>query len=160
MDIRQIEEKDIDDVLEMIIAYRKEQGKQISGVEKEKIKHQLETVVREKSDTTYVCIIQDQIAGYMNMHLCPFPMLGGLELYISDLLVKQEFRGKGMGREFLRIAEKRAQKHGCVRLMLNNAKDAVSYKRSFYGKSGFTERTHFANFVKTLISHDNSPTEG
>ena len=150
MNIRHIEEKDIDAILNMITHYRKEQNVTINDSLKNEIRKQLAIVAKEKPDTTYVCIVQNEVAGYINMHICPFPMIGGKELYISDLLVKQNYRGKGIGKRLMNKAEETAQKHGCSRMMLNNAKEAESYKRSFYGKSGFTERLNFANFVKTL----------
>ena len=35
-------------------------------------------------------------------------------------------------------------------MMLNNPKEYESYKRAFYNKMGFVERTNYANFVKIL----------
>ena len=94
--------------------------------------------------------MQNKIAGYINMHICPFPMIGGTELYISDLLIMNDFRGKGIGKALLLKAEEIAGTYKCVRIMLNNAKYAQSYIRSFYKKSGFFERDDFANFIKKI----------
>ncbi|MBN2443577.1 MAG: GNAT family N-acetyltransferase [Spirochaetales bacterium] len=71
----------------------------------------------------------------------------GSELYISDLLIDQNHRGKGIGNILLKKAEELASQHGCVRLMLNNSKDSESFRRSFYKKYGFNERIYFAHFV-------------
>jgi hypothetical protein len=46
--------------------------------------------------------------------------------------------------------EEMAREKGCDRLMLTNAKQRQSYKRSFYHKCGWREREEIANFVLVL----------
>jgi GNAT superfamily N-acetyltransferase len=82
--------------------------------------------------------------------MLPYPIIAGLELYISDLLVAEEGRGKGVGGSLLAKAEVLAKENRCVRVMLNNPKESEGYQREFYKKHGYTERIKFANFVKML----------
>ena len=97
-----------------------------------------------------MALIEGSVAGYINAHLCRFPLIGGVECYISDLLVAGEYRGLSVGRQLISAAEFAAVKQGAVRLMLNNGTDSDSYRRSFYAKNGFSERAGYANFVKVL----------
>ncbi|MBN2533060.1 MAG: GNAT family N-acetyltransferase [Spirochaetales bacterium] len=145
-----MKEEDIDSILALIIQYKKEQNFPFNTSYENEIKKQLFIAVKQKQKNTYVCVVQSEITGYINMHICPFPMIGGKELYISDLLVKQDMRGNGIGKKLMEKAIEIAQENECTRIMLNNAKESESYRRSFYIKSGFIERPHFANFVKSV----------
>jgi GNAT superfamily N-acetyltransferase len=91
-----------------------------------------------------------RILGYVIVHWIPFPMLGGVEGYISDLLVGSAGRGAGVGSRLIAKVEATARDKGCVRLMLNNRIAAESFKREFYPKHGFQRRDEFANMIKML----------
>lgn len=91
-----------------------------------------------------------QVVAYVAVHWTPFPMLGGREAYVSDLLVHADWRGHGLGNRLMRAVEARANEMGCARLMLNNRVAAESFERGFFAKTGFRQRTDFANFVKPL----------
>jgi ribosomal protein S18 acetylase RimI-like enzyme len=90
------------------------------------------------------------VRGFIVVHWLPFPMLGGTEAYISDLIVGREARGQGVGRDLVAAAEREARARSCVRLMLNNRVAAESFQRAFYPKLGFRVRDEFANLVKVL----------
>jgi GNAT superfamily N-acetyltransferase len=89
--------------------------------------------------------------GYAAVHYIPFPMVQGHEAYLSDFLIRREWRGRGVGRDLLEATERRARAHGCVRIMLNNRRTAESFVRGFYNKAGYRERDNFANFIKPLV---------
>jgi ribosomal protein S18 acetylase RimI-like enzyme len=150
MIIRQLNKSDREEILEMIRLYKEEQGIIFTPDFSTAAGKELTTIVEENTGTTWVCLVEGSIIGFCNAHLCHFPLIGGKELYISDLLVKMEQRGMGIGRLLLKAAEEFAIKEKCVRIMLNNGKNTESYIRSFYRKVGFTERGTFANFVKKL----------
>jgi len=110
-------------------------------------------LIREYVDATERTIyVADRggVAGYAAVHWIPFPMLGGWEGYISDLVVGSAGRGSGIGSRLLAVVEDRAGDLGCRRLMLNNRITSESYQREFYAKHGFQRRDKFANFVKIL----------
>jgi GNAT superfamily N-acetyltransferase len=95
-----------------------------------------------------VGVMEDGIVdGYCAMHWTPFLFFPGPECYISELFVRPDNRGSGLGTELLREAEARARQRGCVRLSLLNGKESESYKRGFYAGRNWEERHHMANFV-------------
>ena len=142
--------EDISELVAFISTYKSEQNKQITEVQKNKIKDAFFQIINNTTSYGFKCINEsNKIVGYIIMHIINFPMLCGKELYISDLFVDNKERGKGVGKKLLSFAENIAVKNACERLMLNNPKEYESYKRSFYKKLGFVERIEFANFVKS-----------
>ncbi len=150
MKVRQLIEEDIKKLLELIISDKKEQGRTITLEQEESICYQLTTLLKQKNPLTLVAVVNSNILGFINGHIIPFPLIMGQECYISCLLVSSESRGLGVGKKLIKEIEVLSRDLGCSRINLNNPKDAESYKRSFYNKEGYSERDHFANFVKIL----------
>jgi GNAT superfamily N-acetyltransferase len=92
-----------------------------------------------------------EIAGYCSVHWLPYLILAGPEGYVSELFIKDEFRGQGMGSQLLETIKTEAQNRGCSRLMLLNMRKRESYKRQFYSKQGWEERPDAVNFIISLI---------
>src|SRR5271157_815331 len=86
-----------------------------------------------------------EIAGYCAVHWLPYLILAGPEGYVSELFIKDEFRGQGIGSQLLETIKAEAQNRGCSRLMLLNRRIRESYKRQFYSKHGWEERLDAAN---------------
>ncbi len=97
-----------------------------------------------------IVAVAAEVVAYVAVHWVPFPMLGGKEAYVSDLIVRTDWRGHGLGNRLMEAVEARANEAGCERLMLNNRVAAESFERGFFTKAGFRQRTDFANFVKPL----------
>ncbi len=89
------------------------------------------------------------LAGYVNVHWLT-NLMKGADGYISELFVREEDRGKGIGSALLEAVRREASKRGSTRLMLFNLKRRESYQRGFYLKQGFEERTDGAFFTQTL----------
>lgn len=93
---------------------------------------------------------ESQIAGYCAVHWLPYMILAGPEGYVSELFIREEFRGQGIGGQLLDVIKAEAQKRGCARLMLLNMRMRESYQRQFYAKQGWEERPDAANFILPL----------
>ena len=110
MKITQIKENDINAILDLIVQYKQEQHISMDSIFKNNIRKQLLKLIKKNDSTSYICTLKNKVVGYMNTHICLFPLLGGSELYISDLLINQNFRGKGIGKLFIAKAEELAKK--------------------------------------------------
>ncbi|HTP10020.1 MAG TPA: GNAT family N-acetyltransferase [Anaerolineae bacterium] len=94
-----------------------------------------------------------EIAGYCAVHWLPYLILAGPEGYVSELFIKDKFRGQGIGSQLLEAVKTEARKRGCARLMLLNMRQRESYQRQFYSKQGWEERPEAANFILRLTDH-------
>ena len=133
----------------MIFSYKLEQDPGLDESIRSAISATLTETVTTGNATILVALNDNKkVVGFINYHEIVFPMIAGKELYISDLLVDKNERGKKTGKKLIDEVDKTALSKGCKRLMLNNLKLAESYTRGFYRKSGFEERINIANFVK------------
>jgi GNAT superfamily N-acetyltransferase len=87
------------------------------------------------------------ILGYGVVHWLPYPVLAGVEGFVSDLFVASDWRGSGVGTALLARIKEEAIERGCCRLSLLNGRGREAYERGFYRKSGWEERDAMANFV-------------
>ncbi|WP_052078650.1 GNAT family N-acetyltransferase [Spirochaeta lutea] len=158
--IESLEKKHIQQICGLIKGYRAETAKEFSEEDYQKVLDQLEFMGSlsrtggEALSRVFVAAEGESVVGYIGVHMIPFPLMAGRELYISDLLVSPDYRGRGCGSLLLAHAEQFAQAQSCKRLMLNNLKEMPSYARGFYAAHGFTERENAANFVKKLLVGD------
>jgi GNAT superfamily N-acetyltransferase len=105
----------------------------------------------DASHSVYVAeTAQGELAGYLSVHWLPYLFLPGPEGYISELFVRPEARGQGIGSRLLEAAREEAEARGCTRLSLLNMRNRESYLRGFYGQHGWEERPDAANFILRL----------
>jgi len=113
-----------------------------------------DVIERWGSDGNQLALLAEEEAGvpvgYAFAHCYPYLMLPGPELYLSELFVREAWRGAGIGRGLLEGVSSFAVTEGCSRLMLVTGKDRDSYVRDFYQKNGWVERPYIANFVTPL----------
>ena len=82
---------------------------------------------------------EGQVAGYVMAHWFPNLLVGG-EGYVSELFLRPEARGRGIGTALLEEVKREARERGCERLILFNRKMRESYQRCFYQRRGWVER--------------------
>jgi GNAT superfamily N-acetyltransferase len=105
-------------------------------------------------DSHLVCVAQSEegkIIGYVSVHWLPYLFMRGPEAYVSELFVRDSARGRGVGRRLLQAVETEARSRGCIRMALTNLRHRESYKRQFYVKAGWTERSDAANFIYQMV---------
>ena len=147
--IREATEFDCAPIIGIINDYRAETGH--APVDEDAVARSIRACISEDS-THEILVLETQgvVAGYVAVHWIPFPMLQGVEGYISDLIIARANRELGFGQQLVASVEQRGRERGCVRLMLNNRIAAESFQREFYPKLGFVHREDFANLVKML----------
>jgi GNAT superfamily N-acetyltransferase len=107
----------------------------------------------DADDSHTVLVAEDEggtVAGYISVHWLPYLMLAGPEGYLSELFVREDLRGKGVGGALIENIRELAIIKGCSRLMLLNNRERASYEREFYARHGFVERPEMTNWVLTL----------
>lgn len=152
--------EDVKPLVQMIIKDKNEQDRSISDEQQELITSQLTVLIENCNPLTLIAKENNDIIGYINGHIIPFPLIMGKECYISCLLVNSENRGNKIGHQLMNEIEKVSKKLGCSRLILNNPKTAESYQREFHKKEEFIERTNeLCKLCKEFINICNSPCE-
>jgi GNAT superfamily N-acetyltransferase len=91
-----------------------------------------------------------RVLAYAAAHWLPYLFLPGPEGYLSELFVREEARGQGIGSRLLEAVKAEAKRRGCSRLQLVNFRQRESYQRGFYAKAGWEERPDGASFVLYL----------
>ena len=81
----------------------------------------------------------DRVLGFTCVHWVPFVMLGSWEGYVSDMFVSPEASGMGVGTTLIEQVIEEGKERGCMRLMVSNGKEKVSYKLGIYKTLGWTE---------------------
>ena len=144
--IRKIVKKDITAISELIEKYLSSHPEYAPN--SEKLISSLEECIQDEFSNLFVIVNdEDKALGYINFHILNFPLISGKELYVSELFINEEERGKNLGSKLINFAIGRGRELGCQRLMLNNGMDSVAYKRNFYKNLGFSQRDTMANFV-------------
>lgn len=87
------------------------------------------------------------VVGFCSLHFRPRLNFPTLEAWIPDLYVAEAVRGRGVGRELLAEAERRASARGCHRLTLESGHSRTAAHR-LYARAGMDDAGRF--FTKAL----------
>ncbi len=149
--IREVEPRDAAGLMDIIVDIGWFKGK---GLEEETYLKRIEKMVRwsvEKDDHLILVAEEGDERQDTPAHFMPYLFMGGAEGYVGELFVKTPYwRGKGIGGELLRRAVNESEKRGCCRIRLINIRSRESYRRGFYSKQGWQERTDAADFMLRL----------
>jgi GNAT superfamily N-acetyltransferase len=116
-----------------------------------RVESRLRQCLADDSHSIYVAESpHGEISGYGSVHWLPYLFMTGPEGYISELFVRDDARGQGVGRQLIKMIEAEARARGCQRLSLINLRNRESYQRQFYLKTGWRERSDAANFVYAI----------
>lgn len=92
----------------------------------------------------------DGLLGYVSVHWLPYLLSEKLEGYVSELFIRPDARGQGIGSALLESAVAEARRRGCGRMRLLNMRQRELYLRGYYKKHGWEEREDAATFQLAL----------
>ncbi|GHO95405.1 hypothetical protein KSF_054530 [Reticulibacter mediterranei] len=93
--------------------------------------------------------IQGTVIGYVAVHWF-FHLLRGSDGYVSELFLRPDETGHGVGSCLLDAVYTSAHQRGCTQLILVNRRIRESYRRHFYTKHGWEEQPESAFFSLVL----------
>ena len=122
MIIRQIEYKDIESVWELL--------NQLMFVDTSLIDTEL--AWKKFNNHGIVVEVDDKIVGFGCL-VVEYKIRGYTSGHIEDVVIDEEWRGKGVGEKLVKALCDKAEEHNCYRVSLFCRKELVS----FYNKNGF-----------------------
>jgi GNAT superfamily N-acetyltransferase len=115
----------------------------------------LEQTVRESLEwkyeerLTFVAELEHRVIAYAVVYWQQL-LFSSKEGYVSELFVRSDASGQGIGTALLETIKSEAIARGCGRLTLVNIKDRESYRRGFYASRGWTEQANTVRFALNL----------
>ena len=114
------------------------------------LKQRLEALITGENALLLVAELKGKVVGYIHGEIVTYLLFAGREMLVSELFVRENVRGRGVGKALLNTIESEAVTQKCFRISVLNSRERESYKRGFYPSLGYEERTHTANFTKRL----------
>ena len=137
MQIRPVEQKDFDKVLEMMKVFYASDALLIHPEESVLRKTLADAIEAGPYVEGFVFFREEELAGYGMIAKSYSTEVGGRCVWIEDIYIKPSFRGQGFGTGFLRYVEDR-YRDWAVRLRLE-AEEENEAAVGLYKKCGFTE---------------------
>ena len=102
------------------------------------VRRRLERLAASKADETWLAERDGEIVGLVGLHVSESLEHDGPVGKISEIVVEERLRGKGVGATLMKAAEREARRRGCVLLFLTTAERREGAHR-FYRRLGFEE---------------------
>ena len=145
--IRPLRIDDLDEVMELHRELGWNPAFQADGTT---LRQRLEELVSEDGALLFVAELGGRVAGYVHGEIVTYLLFAGREMQVSELFVRENARGKGVGKALIALIEAEAVKRRCFRISVQNGRERESYRRGFYPALGYEERTRTALFIKRL----------
>lgn len=114
------------------------------------LRQRLNALTTEDDTLLLVAELEGDVVGYVHGEIVMYLLFAGREMLVSELFVRQQARGHGVGTALMAAIEAEAVKRKCFRISVLNSRERESYKRGFYPALGYEERTQTATFTKRL----------
>ena len=111
------------------------------------VRRRLERLAASNADETWLAERDGEIVGLVGLHVSESLEHDGPVGKISEIVVEERLRGKGIGATLMKAAEREARRRGCVLLFLTTAERRGEAHR-FYRRLGFEETGR--RFAKAL----------
>jgi ribosomal protein S18 acetylase RimI-like enzyme len=145
--IRPLRPDDVDDVMQL---HRELNWNPAFRADGSTLRQRLESLVTGENALLLVAESDKQVVGYIHGEIVTYLLFAGREMLISEVFVKEEHRGHGVGKALTGAIEAEAVQRRCFRISVLNSRERESYKRGFYPSLGYEERDGTAVFVKRL----------
>lgn len=148
VDIRAATPRDIGQLLALVEHYWRFEA--IEGFNAARITRLLERVINDASlGQVWFALVGGAPAGYL-LAVYVFSLEHqGLTAEIDEFFVLPTYRGVGVGRELLHMAEHKFRERGCTHVALQIGRDNDA-ARAFYRAHGYADRAGFELVDKTL----------
>jgi GNAT superfamily N-acetyltransferase len=149
MNIRSAKTEDARAIAELLVNIDDYPNWKEIGLEK------LEQTVRESLEwkneerLTFVAELEHRVVGYAVVYWQQL-LFSDKEGYVSELFIRSDASGQGIGTALLETIKIEAIARGCERLTLVNIKDRESYRRGFYASRGWEEKSNTVRFALNL----------
>ncbi len=137
--IREIEKSDLEKgFLGSLDSLRK-----ASDLDPGRAKEIFENIKSNPNHKIFVAIVDERVVGSTTLFIEPkFIHQGGLVGHIEDVVVANEFQGKGIGEKLIEASLDFAKNNGCYKTILDCSEDV----KSFYEKIGFKKHSNSMRF--------------
>jgi len=140
MDVREVRVADARRIAELL-------GQLGYPADEDAVGRRLERLERSETDATWVAEADGELVGLVGIHVSQVLAYDGDAAKVSEIVVDDRYRRRGIGARLMEVAEGEARRRGCVVLFLTTAerrKDA----HAFYRSLGFEETGR--RFAKSL----------
>ena len=137
--IREIQKEDLEKgFLKSLDSLRK-----ASDLDSEKARDIFEEIKSNPNHRIFVAILDERVVGSTTLFIEPkFIHQGGLVGHIEDVVVANEFQGKGIGEKLIQASLDFAKNEGCYKTILDCSDDV----KPFYEKIGFKKHSNSMRF--------------
>lgn len=142
LEIRKAKIEDAKELSELI--YSLEAFSAMQGLNQDRLRAAtLDLLEQNQSNPNYLIWVatNPKLVGYVVMHVMPNILYSANDAFISELFVSKGARGQEIGSKLLDTAVKEAKTRNCFRIQLLNIKSREAYKRQFYKKQAWQERS-------------------
>lgn len=114
------------------------------------LKNRIQTFLSNEKSFLYGYFEEGKLLGFGSLSMFPLIHEDGYLGRVSALAVKENSRGKGIGKRLMDYMERIASSYGCKRIELTSGVHRESNAHEFYIRIGY-EKYAGARFVKSLV---------
>ncbi len=122
------------------------------SIDPEKQRRGLEAMLDGKSRTVFVAQIETRVVGMCSGQLNISTAEGAPSVLIEDVVVLEDWRGKGIGKELIHAVRQWAEQNGATRMQLLADRNNSSALK-FYSRMGW-ERTNMVCLAQRILPEE------